>query len=146
VLLRHATTLFAFATTLIVSCVETDATHESKIGPDLGLGADVELGSDTALDTERFWVATLEDCLPPKVLVCHIPPGNPGNAHNICIAEPAVQAHLDNHGDHLGVCEPGEEEEPPPPPPVCEPDGDACYVDGDCCSQTCLNGVCGAST
>jgi len=38
-----------------------------------------------------------------KVLVCHIPPGNPENAHTICIAPAAVPAHL-AHGDYLGPC------------------------------------------
>jgi hypothetical protein len=38
-----------------------------------------------------------------KVDVCHIPPGNPGNAHTITIGESAVAAHLD-HGDVLGPC------------------------------------------
>jgi hypothetical protein len=40
-----------------------------------------------------------------KVDVCHIPPGNPENAHTITISENAVDAHLD-HGDHLGACDP----------------------------------------
>jgi hypothetical protein len=38
-----------------------------------------------------------------KVLVCHIPPGNPDNAHTICISENGVPAHL-AHGCHLGAC------------------------------------------
>ncbi len=38
-----------------------------------------------------------------KVLVCHIPPGNPANAHAICVSENAVAAHL-AHGDVLGAC------------------------------------------
>ena len=38
-----------------------------------------------------------------KVTVCHIPPGNPDNRHDICISPNAVQAHL-NHGDQLGSC------------------------------------------
>ncbi len=38
-----------------------------------------------------------------KVLVCHIPPGNPANAHTICISENGVPAHL-AHGCHLGDC------------------------------------------
>ena len=42
-----------------------------------------------------------------KVDVCHIPPGNPDNAHTITISENAVSAHLD-HGDHLGACDPAE--------------------------------------
>jgi hypothetical protein len=39
-----------------------------------------------------------------KVEVCHIPPGNPDNAHTIVISENAVRAHLD-HGDVLGPCD-----------------------------------------
>jgi len=42
-----------------------------------------------------------------KVTICHIPPGNPGNAHTISVGAPAVPAHL-AHGDHLGPCGPGE--------------------------------------
>jgi hypothetical protein len=39
-----------------------------------------------------------------KVLVCHIPPGDPGNRHTICISTNAVAAHL-AHGDYLGPCD-----------------------------------------
>lgn len=40
-----------------------------------------------------------------KVLVCHVPPGNPENAHTICVSPNAVPAHLGNHeGDHCGEC------------------------------------------
>ena len=38
-----------------------------------------------------------------KVLICHIPPGNPGNAHTISVPQSAVPAHL-AHGDSLGAC------------------------------------------
>jgi hypothetical protein len=38
-----------------------------------------------------------------KVCICHHPPGNPDNAHTICIAAPAVPAHL-RHGDTMGEC------------------------------------------
>jgi hypothetical protein len=37
-----------------------------------------------------------------KVTVCHTPPGNPGNCHEIEVSMNALQAHLD-HGDAL-VC------------------------------------------
>lgn len=40
---------------------------------------------------------------PIKVPLCHIPPGNPYNAHIINIDEHAVSAHL-AHGDQLGTC------------------------------------------
>jgi hypothetical protein len=38
-----------------------------------------------------------------NVAVCHIPPGNPDNAHTIVVDESAVETHL-NHGDTLGPC------------------------------------------
>jgi hypothetical protein len=44
-----------------------------------------------------------DDCPSNKVLVCHIPRGNPGNSHEICVGSAAVNAHL-NHGDELGAC------------------------------------------
>ena len=40
-----------------------------------------------------------------KVLVCHVPPGNPANAQSICISPNAVSTHVGNHGgDYLGEC------------------------------------------
>lgn len=39
-----------------------------------------------------------------KVEMCHVPPGNSGNAHTICINESAVATHL-AHGCTLGSCE-----------------------------------------
>lgn len=38
-----------------------------------------------------------------KVLVCHLPPGNPENVQEICISERAVAAHL-AHGCYVGYC------------------------------------------
>ncbi len=39
-----------------------------------------------------------------KVVICHLPPGNPDNAHTIVVGSSAVPAHLD-HGDYLGECD-----------------------------------------
>jgi hypothetical protein len=39
-----------------------------------------------------------------KVTICHIPPGNPANAHTITVGAPAVPTHLAQHGDCLGAC------------------------------------------
>ena len=38
-----------------------------------------------------------------KQAVCHVPPGNPENAHTIVVSTSAVPTHLD-HGDSLGAC------------------------------------------
>ncbi len=38
-----------------------------------------------------------------KVTLCHIPPGNPGNAKTKSVSADAVAAHL-AHGDYLGAC------------------------------------------
>src|SRR4051812_49209636 len=46
-------------------------------------------------------------CASPKVLICHIPPGNPANAHSICVGAPAVPAHQSHHGDLIGACASG---------------------------------------
>ena len=48
---------------------------------------------------------------PKKVLICHIPPGNPANAHDICVSTHAVEPHQTHHGDTVGACNP----QPPPP-------------------------------
>ena len=41
-----------------------------------------------------------------KVTICHLPPGNTENGHDISIGASAVRAHLD-HGDVLGTCDDG---------------------------------------
>jgi hypothetical protein len=35
--------------------------------------------------------------------MCHYPPGNPENRHEICVGNAAVPAHL-AHGDSSGNC------------------------------------------
>jgi len=38
-----------------------------------------------------------------KTIICHVPPGNPTNAHTLSLPASAIQAHL-GHGDKLGEC------------------------------------------
>jgi LPXTG-motif cell wall-anchored protein len=38
-----------------------------------------------------------------KITICHVPPGNPANAHTIEISVNALPAHL-AHGDTVGAC------------------------------------------
>ncbi len=86
----------------------------------VGLGAcAVESGDDSMYltGTEEYAVRTVDGeyvCeAPKKVLICHIPPGNPENAHTICVSANAVDTHQEHHGDLIGPCE-GEVVEPPP--------------------------------
>lgn len=44
--------------------------------------------------------------------VCHLPPGNHANSHTIYVGLPAVDTHIEQHGDTLGFC-PGEMAENP---------------------------------
>src|SRR5437879_12472660 len=41
----------------------------------------------------------------PKVTICHFPPGNPSNVHQITVGASAVPAHVTNH--HDAVCAAG---------------------------------------
>ncbi|NPC46780.1 hypothetical protein D7Y27_08025 [Corallococcus sp. AB004] len=97
------------------------------------------------------------------ITLCHIPPGNPANAHTITVGVPAVAAHL-RHGDTVGACD--DEGEPPTDGgtsepdagttdggsgggidagPQCTPEGGECSTEGDetCCnSLSCQEGGC----
>lgn len=69
--------------------------------------------------------APVEECAKPnakKVLVCHVPPGNPAARHTLCISQSgAINGHglnlddpyaLGGHGgDRLGSCESYDDEE-----------------------------------
>lgn len=40
---------------------------------------------------------------PEKITICHVPPGNPDNCHEITISVNALDAHFGHHDDAL-VC------------------------------------------
>jgi hypothetical protein len=48
-------------------------------------------------------ISQMEGLPQAKAVICHYPPGNPGNRHTIEVGQPAVPAHL-AHGDTLGPC------------------------------------------
>jgi hypothetical protein len=49
---------------------------------------------------------SLQDPTVFKVTICHIPPGQPENGHSMTIGAPAVAAHVAEHGDYIGACQP----------------------------------------
>ncbi|HET9332415.1 MAG TPA: carboxypeptidase-like regulatory domain-containing protein [Gemmatimonadota bacterium] len=75
-----------------------------------GVCEEIEPPADEGEDGE----GETEDDGEVKVLVCHVPPGNPENPHTIEVGESAVPAHL-AHGDTEGACEgdtePGDDSE-----------------------------------
>jgi hypothetical protein len=52
-----------------------------------------------------------------KIWICHVPPGNPGQRHTLCVGAPAIPVHLKHEahdgsiGDYVGQCV---TETPPP--------------------------------
>ncbi|HEX3694067.1 MAG TPA: hypothetical protein VH374_01660 [Polyangia bacterium] len=87
----------------------------------IGFGAGCGTGTDDATTAQREAVmaachlddgtveadADVHACDPhdtKKTTICHIPPGNPANEHTLCVGNPAVPAHIRNHGDYVGPC------------------------------------------
>jgi hypothetical protein len=97
-----------------------------------GTACATESNSDPSVyltGTEESYVTNAQtgakECLGHKQLICHIPPGNPGNAHTICVGKPAVDPHVAHHGDGIGACatEPTDPPSDPPSNPE-DPSGD----------------------
>ena len=71
-----------------------------------------------------------------KVEICHVPPGDPDNAHTIVVTMKAAESHLKNHpGDTLGACQ----TDCRIYPTICEDSDlctkDICLDDGSCESK-----------
>ena len=95
--------LFALLACVTAACAGEDAPEEQG-DPTLYLTGTEEIArenEDGSFDCES----------PRKVLICHIPPGNPDNAHTICVGAPAVRAHEENHGDPIGACDDGSDDD-----------------------------------
>ncbi len=59
-----------------------------------------ELREDIQDFKKTVVVASSSSSSTEKVTICHIPPGNPDNAHTITVGSPAVRAH-EAHGDFV---------------------------------------------
>ncbi len=101
--MRHLTLSLALilgiATALLGACGEP-ATDDSTSTQALGSGAADRSERRDACDAAR---QAAQSSKPHKVTICHIPPGNPANAHMINVSKNAIRAHL-AHGDVLGGC------------------------------------------
>lgn len=71
-------------------------------------------------------VVTTEEEAEEVVTLCHVPPGNPDNAHTVDVGAPAVPAHL-AHGDTEGACadDPPDGEDPEEDPEDGESDDES---------------------
>ena len=63
---------------------------------------------DTNTNTQDDVLTAMNADAGEKIAICHIPPGNPDNAHTIVISVNALEAHL-RHGDVIGGCSTQEE-------------------------------------
>lgn len=72
-------------------------TVSGELLPDGRILADIILPFDTDMVVDV-------DTADQKVTICHVPPGNPDNAHSISVSASAIPAHM-GHGDTLGACD-----------------------------------------
>ena len=97
---------YAYTTGEVISmfqaAYDSEIYEATKDAFDAANNAGCPLGSDEGVPPE--------DENPPEppdqesqVTICHIPSGNPANAHTITVGASAVPAHL-AHGDTLGAC------------------------------------------
>lgn len=131
--------ILAAALLALPGCTEELTPDEVDEVDELDHEHPTEPAEKKTVDTEPGGVDTVgtTTCGANKVLICHIPPGNPANAHNICVGQPAVEPHQNLHGDTIGGCSAR-----PTVDPVCQPYGATCNVDGDCCSGACSQNEC----
>ncbi|MCH8970371.1 MAG: hypothetical protein IIA66_14790 [Planctomycetes bacterium] len=71
-----------------------DTGNPDGVNPPIDMGAYEFGSSDSCADDDGDG----------RVTICHMPPGNPENAHTIRVGVTAAPAHL-AHGDHCGPCE-----------------------------------------
>jgi hypothetical protein len=83
--------------------LNVSAVYTAGAGESAGEG-DVEATSSVqALQVVNVPERMVQRFASDKVTVCHVPPGNPANAHTIVVDTAAVPAHT-GHGDTLGPC------------------------------------------
>ena len=123
------------------SCLLLLALSAAACGPEAEPSADSAQASLEALGTDAGSGAGTS-----KVSVCHLPPGNPANAHTLVVGAPAVDAHL-RHGDTLGACgaadggsADGGAGDAGADAGACLPSGASCAEGGLCCEGLTCSG------
>jgi hypothetical protein len=110
--------LVVSALTVMTACMgQVDEEDESLVAQNLREQAACGLTDGTVGRHDQ--VRACDPANKKKTTICHVPPGNPANAHTLCIGNAAVKAHLRNHPDYLGPCK-RENPCPPPPPPAAD--------------------------
>jgi hypothetical protein len=105
--LTHLVAIFSLGLTL--GCASGEADEETSVAQNLKDQAACHI-TDVAPQDE---VRACDPASTKKTTICHVPPGNPANAHTLCIGTPAVKHHLKNHPDYLGPCKRESTCEPP---------------------------------
>jgi hypothetical protein len=103
-----------FAVSVVPGCGEDDSDHDDESSVTQNLKDQAACGIDDGTVGKHDQVRACDPNNKKKTTICHVPPGNPANAHTLCIGNAAVEAHLRNHPDYLGPCK----RENPCPPPV----------------------------
>ena len=82
-----------------------DSSGDDGSGDD-GSGDDGSGGNDDIEPGQEFNDQVCNIGNTPKILVCHVPPGNSSAAHTICISEQGwLNGHMPHHeDDHKGAC------------------------------------------
>jgi len=97
------------AIALALSAVLAAVPLRSSAPPDAGRSARPSRGpasSSAGLPSRAAWGAgALRAVSVPgmPLIICHVPPGSPDNAHAIVVSDHALEAHL-AHGDAIGEC------------------------------------------
>jgi len=78
----------------------------SDLMPGFLVKVEIILSDDSHVATE-IKIKDNGDEKDDKVTLCHIPKGNPSNAHTITVGAPAFRAHM-AHGDLEGLCDDGD--------------------------------------
>ncbi|MEQ9029208.1 MAG: hypothetical protein RLP44_10890, partial [Aggregatilineales bacterium] len=101
----NTTVIFVDGVQQDVKASQPDACNPTPVPPSTATYTPIPLPTQTTIPTNTFTYtpSPTNTATEGTVTVCHIPPGNPANAHEITIGASAVSAHL-AHGDSVGPC------------------------------------------